>query len=758
MLDSKQEDQKEAELASGLVAYWPFDEESGQYAQDMIRAERDPVHYVFHEAKFTAPHDPVRKKGVRGNALLFDGYSTWVERSAEESPSISEALTITAWVAPRSYEWGDEERLSAIVNQHDREAREGYILGVYRHGDWSFQLGLGGRWVELWVEDRPLVKNQWSYMAATYDRLSGEMILYLNGEQVAKRIVEGQHAITPSSAKLMIGRNNQGTVLAGAFTLNMFSGLMDEVRIYNRALQPDEILGYYEEYVSSHGDQIPVIPYEDIKLDRSLLANDRHRPQYHLSPPQHWMNEPHAPIYFNGRYHLFYQHNPHGPYWHQIHWGHWVSEDLVHWRDLPIALAPEKHAVDPDGVWSGSAAYDENGVPALFFTAGDDSATPNQRVGLARSTYLEDGDLDLVNWVKHPEPLIVQEPGVGLFGDFRDPFVWKEGNRWYLIIGSGTDGQGGTALAYMSDDMMNWEYKGPLYVSNYEAYPFLGPVWELPVLLPLGESPEGTQKHLFLISPVGAGADVEVFYWIGTFDREEMKFYPDSEEPQLIDVGDFHFTGPSGMVDPRTGRKIIFTIAQGERTPHLDYQSGWAHNAGLPISVYLREDGRLGIEPIEELQALRGDKLVDFQDKSMEEANQLLEGIAGDMLEIRLELEPVEAESVGIKVRRTPDGAEETLLYYSYKEEMLKVNRMKTTLDPFERSKGIQGGGLKLDGDHVKLHIYLDRSMIEVYANGLKSLTTRAYPSREDALGLQIWGDGSLRVKSMEVWEMKPAF
>ncbi len=103
----------------------------------------------------------------------------------------------------------------------------------------------------------------------------------------------------------------------------------------------------------------------------------------------------------------------------------------------------------------------------------------------------------------------------------------------------GVEGQGGTALAYVSDDMIHWEYKGPLYVANMEAYPFLGPVWELPVLLPLGEDRDGAEKHLFLISPVGAGADVEVFYWVGTFDREEMKFYPDSDEPQLIDVGDF---------------------------------------------------------------------------------------------------------------------------------------------------------------------------------------------------------------------------
>jgi beta-fructofuranosidase len=741
-----------------LIAYWPFDEGTGKTTEDRISNSADSIDYVFNKARFTTSHDPERRAGVKGNSLLFDGYSTWVTRPADQIDSPTDALTIAAWVAPRSYEWGDENRLSAIVNQHNREKKEGYILGMYRHGSWSLQLGLGGKWEEVWANDAPLVKNQWSFIAATFDKKQGMMKLFLNGKEVANHQTDNQAAITPALTDLLLGKNNQSTILAGVFSLNMFNGLMDEVKVFSRALGPEEINEAYTHDVMEHGGKPPEIPYDDLKLDRSLLFNDKHRPQYHVSPPAHWMNEPHAPIYFEGQYHLFYQHNPQGPYWHQIHWGHWVSDDMVHWRDLPVALSPEKNAVDPDGDWSGSAAYDENGVPALFFTAGDDSAQPNQRVGLATSTFVHDGNKDLVNWTKHPTPLIVQQQGAGHFGDFRDPFVWKEGDTWYLLIGSGIDGGGGAALAYTSKDMLNWEYKGPFYSGDINKFPYLGPIWELPVLLPLGKDKSGKEKHLFLISPVGPGADVEVFYWIGSFDKGTVSFIPDQEEPQLIDVGDFHFTGPSGMVDPKSGRNILFTIAQGERTAQLDYNAGWAHNGGLPLSVYLRDDGRLGIEPIQELQTLRGNKLTSFQNKSMDDANRLLKDIKGDMLEIQMEIKANEAKQVGIKVLRSPNGEEETLLYYDTDESMLKVNRMKSTLDRFERSKGIQGGKLELHGDNLKLHIYLDRSMIEAYANGLKSLTTRAYPSRNDALGLEIWGNGSLTVKSMEVWQMKSAW
>ncbi|WP_199615223.1 GH32 C-terminal domain-containing protein [Paenibacillus alkalitolerans] len=752
--------QKDSTEEAGLIAHWTFDEGAGKGAKDIAGGFVDPVEYVFNDARFTTPCDPQWRKGVRGGALLFDGYSTWVTRRAGQVEAPRDALSVTAWVAPRSYESGEGQRLSAIVNQHDRENKEGYILGMYRHGSWSLQLGLDGAWEEVWATDDPLAKHQWSFIAATFDKSTGLMKLYLNGKEAASKAVSKHAGITPARTDLLLGKNNRSTVIAEAFHLNMFNGMMDDVKIYNRALSAEQIAHAYAVHLSPYGGKIPPIPCDDIKLDRSLLLNDRHRPQYHVSPPAHWMNEPHAPIYFNGQYHLFYQHNPQGPYWHHIHWGHWVSGDMVHWRDVPVALAPEKDAVDPDGVWSGSAAYDENGVPALFFTAGDDNAKPNQSVGLARSAFSEDGDNDLVRWVKHPEPVIEQPQGIGLTADFRDPFVWKEGDTWYLLIGSGFETEGGTALAYTSTNITDWEYKGPFYVGNINKYPYLGPVWELPVLLPLGKDKAGNEKHLFLISPVGPGADVEVFYWIGAFDKRNFKFIPERNEPQLIDVGDFHFTGPSGMVDPKTGRNILFTIAQGERTPHLDYISGWAHNGGLPVSVYLREDGRLGVEPIEELQALRGEKLVSFENKPLEEANGLLKDVKGDMLEIRLELEAQDADQAGIKVRCSPGGEEETLVYYDYREEMLKVNRTKTTLDRFERSNGVQGGKLELGGEHLKLRIYLDRSMIEAYANGLKSLTTRAYPSREDAMGMQIWASGSrsATVKSMEVWRMKPAW
>lgn len=748
----------------GLMMSWAFDEGTGTSTIENVAQVRNEIQYVFNQAEFNEPQEPQWREGVMGSGLLFDGYSTYIAHTVHEGnqnmkQAYRDALSIGVWVAPRFYGWGSEGKLSAIVNNHDFDRKQGYLLGMFRHGSWSFQVGLeGGAWKEVWSPDGfELPKNEWSYVNAVFDGVRGEMKLYLNGSEIASAdLPRGSRLADASDTELLIGKNNHSSLLADMFSLHMFSGILDELKIYNRALSPEEVVTSYR-YVldSAYQGSHPRLSYDEIKLDRTPLLTDRHRPQYHVSPPAHWMNEPHAPIYFDGHYHLFYQHNPLGPFFHQIHWGHWISKDLVHWRDLPVALAPEKDQLAPDGIWSGSATYDADGLPVLFFTAGNDSASPNQSVALARSTYSLDKNPDLVQWVKHPEPLIVQKKGMGAFGDFRDPFVWKDDGEWFALVGSGIEGEGGAALAFSSQDMMNWTYKGPLFKADIIKYPYLGPIWELPVLLPLGSDKQGKHKHLLLVSPVGQGADVEVFYWIGQLDKQNLSFIPDQEEPQLIDVGDFHFTGPSGMVDPKTGRNIIFTIAQGDRTSEMEYKSGWAHNGGLPISVYLRDDGRLGIEPIQELQSLRGNKLLSLHDKLLTETNELLQDVQGDMLEIQMEVESLSAKQLGVKVRRTPDGEEETLLFYDMNDSMFSVDRTKTSLHPGEKCRGIQGGKLELSEENLRLHIYIDRSMVEAYANGLKSLTTRVYPSRKDALGLEIWGDGDLLVKSLDIWEMQ---
>ncbi|MNH84733.1 Levanase precursor [compost metagenome] len=748
----------------GTMFYMNFDEGAGKKALEEVRNIKHDVNYVFNNARYMTSKDPRwTPRGVKGGALLFDGYSNYIEVNDKDTVPVSDALTIESWVAPRSYEWGDGSKLSTIVSQSNQDKAEGFSLGMYRFGTWSMQVGIGGQWIQVWVKDHPLEKYKWNYVAATFDKKDAMIKLYLNGEEVASQATPANVPITSSTEKLMIGKNNKPVELAGLFSFNMFSGLIDEVKLQNKALTSQEILAEFEHVKSLHGGSVPDIPNGDIDEDPSVFDGDQHRPQYHAMPPQNWMNEAHAPIYYNGKYHLFYQHNPQGPYWHQIHWGHWVSDDMVHWENVRPALAPEAGTLDPDGDWSGSAAYDRNGNPVLFFTAGNDSLSPNQRTGLATPADLSDPNLE--KWIKYPTP-VTEQNGNGIHNEFRDPFVWydKEVDKWYQLVTSGLpDFSSGTALVYESDDMYHWEYKGPLYTSNRSLYPELGTVWELPVLLPLGKDSTGKQKYIFMINPHekpeqvppadDVQRDVEVFYWIGTWDRDNYKFIPDQEAPSKMDVGDSYLTAESGMVTP-DGRTVVFSMVQNVRTPQAEYQSGWAHNLALPVSLSLNKHDELQIEPIKELQSLRGDKVVDFKDKNLEAANQAIKNVKGDMLEIVMEIDPREAQKFGIKVRRSEKGQEETLIYYDKTNGTFNVDRTKSSIDPDVRVDGIQGGYVDLDGENLKLHIFLDRSVIEAFANDKKKLTTRVYVGRYDSLGLQVWADKNITVKSMEVWNM----
>jgi sucrose-6-phosphate hydrolase SacC (GH32 family) len=247
-----------------------------------------------------------------------------------------------------------------------------------------------------------------------------------------------------------------------------------------------------------------------------------------------------------------------------------------------------------------------------------------------------------------------------------------------------------------------------------------------------------------------------VFHWVGTWDRANQRFVPDDEEPQVYDLGE-HAIGPSGLVDPQ-GRVIIFTVVfGGQTTPQQTYDLGWAHNAGLPVILTLRDNGRIGVEPLPELESLREERLVAFAHKAVDEANRLLQGIGGETLEILVRFQGGAAGRYGLKLYATPDGEEETLLLYDAGRSTFLVDRSKSSLDP-TAERGLVGGTLELEGQALQLRIYLDHSMLEAYANGLKSLTTRVYPSRPDALGLQIWADSRINVESMQVWRLGSAY
>ena len=233
------------------------------------------------------------------------------------------------------------------------------------------------------------------------------------------------------------------------------------------------------------------------------LASDPLRPQYHLLPAHNWMNDPNAPIFFRGRYHMFHQYNPQAAVWGNMNWAHATSLDMIHWHHEPIALSPTPGGPDRDGVFSGRAVLD-HGQPAVIYTgvappASEAEATLRDGVHIWREVQCLAiaKDDSLRNWQKLAEPVIAAPPpGLAVTG-FRDPSLWREGSDWMLILGSGIRHQGGAILLYSSPDLRHWTYLHPLLeassttetsVNDNRVNPVdTGEMWECPDFFPLGD-------------------------------------------------------------------------------------------------------------------------------------------------------------------------------------------------------------------------------------------------------------------------------
>src|SRR5581483_2573540 len=195
----------------------------------------------------------------------------------------------------------------------------------------------------------------------------------------------------------------------------------------------------------------------------SALSHDPRRPQYHLLPAANWMNDPNGPVYWRGEYHMFYQYNPHAAIWGDMHWGHAHSPDMVHWRHMPVALAPTPGGPDAGGCFSGTALADGDRVAVVYtgvVPARESEATIRDGVHSLRESQclaFATGN-DLTACTKDPVPVIAAPPpGLDVTG-FRDPAPWRDGDTWYMAVGSGIRGKGGAVLLYRSKDLRHWEY------------------------------------------------------------------------------------------------------------------------------------------------------------------------------------------------------------------------------------------------------------------------------------------------------------
>lgn len=488
---------------------------------------------------------------------------------------------------------------------------------------------------------------------------------------------------------------------------------------------------------------------------RENLWKDRHRPRYHFLPPAGWMNDINGVIHWNGRYHVFYQHDPYSARPGAKHWGHASSVDLVHWVHHPVALTPTPDGPDGDGCHSGMAVVNGD-LPTIVYS------------GVPGGTCLATAsDEYLIEWAKHPDnPVIpVPERGDPDFGKYivHDPCAWKREETWYALSNrKRPDGQGDTAFLFRSSDLIHWEYLHPFYDSN-RRWTKNDEDCAVPSFFPIGK------KHMLLFASHLVGTQ----YYLGRYEGE--RFYPENH-------GRMSWAGGllAGCIAMNDGsdRRLFFDWIGEARDAEAQASSGWSGAMTLPRVLSLHEDDELRIEPAPELQVLRAGHRKQTDIEVSTDSDVSLDDIRGDCIEMAIEIEPRSAVEFGVKVRCSPDGKEQTVVGYDAETARLKIDVGRSTLDESiqylhfrdtnagkrrlgamperERTCTVQKAPFELrSGENLELRIFLDRSVIEVFANRRQCVTHRIYPVRGDSLGVRLFtASGGVNVKSVEAWDM----
>ncbi|WP_165224487.1 glycoside hydrolase family 32 protein [Aquisphaera insulae] len=473
------------------------------------------------------------------------------------------------------------------------------------------------------------------------------------------------------------------------------------------------------------------------------------RPLYHFTPPRNFINDPNGLVLVDGEYHLFYQHNPEGDRWGHMSWGHAVSRDLYRWQHLPIALR------EADGImiFSGSAVLDRTNTSGL----GRDGVAPMVAAytgdGLGKQTQNLAYSLDLGrSWTKYAKNPVLD---IGS-KEFRDPkvFYHHDTGRWIMA----------TVLAdqhkvrfWGSSDLKTWEM-----LSDFGPAGAVGGVWECPELIEVHVERMTRQTRWVLKVDVNPGAPHGGSggqYFVGDFDGRTFRADRKPDEPPLwVDGGkDFYaaqaWNGADGV--------WIAWMNNWQYANDIP-TSPWRGAMTIPRQVRLsrRDDGyRLMQIPHPSLEALRGPK-IELGPRAVPPGSMTLaaEGVEGTSLELMAVIEAGDADTFGLKVR-TGKG-EETIVGVDRKAGEVFVDRARSGNVAFSRDfPGRHGAKLPTGRAEqvVYLHVFVDATSVEVFADGGDVVITDQVFPRPDSRGVGLFAEGgTARLKSLEAWPLRP--
>ncbi len=442
----------------------------------------------------------------------------------------------------------------------------------------------------------------------------------------------------------------------------------------------------------------------------TCLYNEEYRPQFHFTPKQNWTNDPNGLVYYKGEYHMFFQHNPTGINWGNMTWGHAVSTDLIHWKQLANAIKPDELGT----IFSGSAVVDWNNTSGLqtgkenvlvaFYTSAGEFA-PVEKPYTQSIAYSNDRGR---TWVKYKDNPIIGH----IKGANRDPkVIWHEpSERWIMALYLDEN----DFMLLRSKNLRDWNQLQKLTLPDSS---------ECPDFFELAVDGDPTDTRWVFWGANGR-------YLLGTFDGH--KFTPESG-PFESRVGNFYAAQTWSDIPQSDGRRIQIGWMVGGEFPGMPFNQ----QMSIPCELTLRRFGegiRLCLVPVREIARLR-DVEYSWKDINLKPGKNLLSEISAELLEIQCEIELSSTGWFGFRFR----GAR---LAYNAKEQMLRCKRRKVKLTPID--------------SRLKLHILVDRTSIEVFGNDGRMSMFVCSPLDTDDKSVKIFAyGGQAKIRSLNLWKLQ---
>lgn len=466
--------------------------------------------------------------------------------------------------------------------------------------------------------------------------------------------------------------------------------------------------------------QVPdsAICWETLRLSNTFdtLNREQYRPLYHFTPLYGWMNDPNGMIYKDGIYHLFYQYNPYGSMWGNMHWGHAISKDLVSWENLPVALAPDALGA----IFSGSCVVDKDntagfgaGAIVAFYT----SAGERQTQSMAYS--LDDG----LTFRKYDRNPIL----TSTIRDFRDPkVIWHQAsNKWIMVLAAGQEIQ-----FYSSTNLKDWMYES----SFGEGQGAHTGVWECPDLVEVPVKGTKITKWLLIcnLNPGGIFGGSATQYFVGSFDGK--KFINESpSKTKWMDWGKDHYATVTWSNAPQ-GRNIALAWMNNwdyaNNLPTRQYRGGFS----IPreLSFYTNEgETYLCSAPVKEVLQLResSSKKKGFKVNASQQVKQQLHLNNWGAYELELNLKNMNSDIMGFSFQNNK-GEEVNMSFNIYDNRFVMDRRNSGKTDFHKTFATSTWAPIHNKGKEYSLRIFVDRSSIEIFdGNGEFVMTNLVFPS-----------------------------